>query len=85
MVGLVVEYILKQYDISHVTLRTYCIRKRNSLDEELPLRVGYNNNRAKFTDEEESMLVTYLQKAAYLYFGLYKRSDYFVPNKNHSK
>ncbi|XP_041358910.1 uncharacterized protein LOC121375496 [Gigantopelta aegis] len=59
--------VAEQFSIPHVTLRRYCLKTRAS--GTMP-HVGYFNNRAVFTPQQETFPVNYLQKAASLYYGL---------------
>lgn len=67
VVGRTCRSVATEYNIPHCTLRRYCIKASK---EGRVNRVGYFNNRAVFSMDEERLLVEYLQKAANMYFGL---------------
>ena len=70
--------VANKYDISHETLRRYCLNcckeaaivKDDDITEVSLRKYGYFNNRSVFNISQELLLVEYLLKASALYYGL---------------
>ena len=70
--------VANKYDISHVTLRRYCLNYRkeaaigkdNDITEVSLRKYRYFNNRSIFNISQEILLAEYLLKASALYYGL---------------
>ena len=64
--------VAKQYEIPESTLRRYCVKFRDPVNNEDPIEVvgGYTSPRHVFTDVHEKLLKVYLLRASSLYFEL---------------
>ena len=69
-----IRNVAAEFNINYRTLTWYC--QKVSVEEltgenTVPrFSVGYQRNRQVFTDQQEQLLVEYLKKASYIYFGL---------------
>uniref|UniRef100_A0A0L8IF64 HTH psq-type domain-containing protein n=1 Tax=Octopus bimaculoides TaxID=37653 RepID=A0A0L8IF64_OCTBM len=59
--------VAKDFEVNFMTLQRYCKKLRT---EGKIASVGYASPRAVFTKEQEDLLVTYILKAAKIYYGL---------------
>jgi len=72
--GRSIRSVAAEFNINYRTLTRYC--QKVSVEEltgenTVPrFSVGYQRNRQVFTDQQEQLLVEYLKKASYIYFGL---------------
>ena len=76
--------------IPHVTLRRYCLNYRkeaaivkgDDITKVSLRKYGYFNNRSVFNISQELLLVEYLLKALYLYYGLLFTALYYGLSTN---
>ena len=66
--GRSIRSVAQEYSICHVSLYRFC--KKLRADNNVIPKLGYNPHTKVFTNEQESILTTYLKTCGDLYYGL---------------